>query len=45
MRAATTMQPMKLHVLSDLHLSMAGMDLVDTSADVVVLAGDIARPD
>src|SRR5262245_46386296 len=39
------MQPMKLHVLSDLHLSMAGMDVAATDADVVVLAGDIARPD
>jgi predicted phosphodiesterase len=36
---------MKLHVVSDLHLSLAGMDLPDTDADVVVLAGDIARPD
>ncbi|MCW5661476.1 MAG: metallophosphoesterase family protein [Burkholderiaceae bacterium] len=36
---------MKLHVLSDLHLSLAGMDVPDTGADVVVLAGDIARPD
>jgi predicted phosphodiesterase len=39
------MRPMKLHVMSDLHLSMAGMDVADTDADVVVLAGDIARPD
>jgi predicted phosphodiesterase len=36
---------MKLHVLSDLHLSLAGMDVPDTDADVLVLAGDIARPD
>lgn len=36
---------MKLHVLSDLHLSLAGMDVAATDADVVVLAGDIARPD
>jgi predicted phosphodiesterase len=36
---------MKLHVLSDLHLSLAGMAVPDTDADVVVLAGDIARPD
>ncbi|MDB5956162.1 metallophosphoesterase [Ramlibacter sp.] len=35
---------MKLHVLSDLHLSQAGFDPPDTDADVVVLAGDIARP-
>lgn len=36
---------MKLHVMSDLHLSMAGMEPVETDADVVILAGDIARPD
>jgi predicted phosphodiesterase len=42
---ARTMRAMKLHVLSDLHLSLAGMDVPDTDADVVVLAGDIARPD
>jgi len=35
---------MKLHVLSDLHLSLAGMDVPDTDADVLVLAGDIERP-
>jgi predicted phosphodiesterase len=35
---------MKLHVLSDLHLSLAGMQIAETDADVVVLAGDIARP-
>ena len=35
---------MKLHVVSDLHLSMAGFDLPETAADVIVLAGDIARP-
>lgn len=39
------MQRMKLHVMSDLHLSMAGMAVAATDADVVVLAGDIARPD
>ncbi|GAB3762756.1 metallophosphoesterase family protein [Ramlibacter monticola] len=33
-----------LHVVSDLHLSQAGMDLPATDADLVVLAGDIARP-
>ncbi len=36
---------MKLHVLSDLHLSRGGLDLPPTDADVVVLAGDIARPE
>jgi predicted phosphodiesterase len=39
------MRCMKLHVMSDLHLSLAGMDVPDTDADLVVLAGDIARPD
>jgi predicted phosphodiesterase len=32
-------------VLSDLHLSLAGMDVAQTDADLVILAGDIARPD
>jgi len=35
---------MKLHVLSDLHLSLAGMEVARTDADLVILAGDIARP-
>lgn len=35
---------MKLHILSDLHLGFQGMEKPDTDADVVVLAGDIARP-
>ena len=35
---------MKLHILPDLHLSVGGMDHPRTDADVVVLAGDIARP-
>jgi predicted phosphodiesterase len=35
---------MKLHVVSDLHLSVAGFDLPATTADWIVLAGDIARP-
>ena len=35
---------MKLNVLSDLHLSVHDMDRPDNDADVVVLAGDIARP-
>jgi predicted phosphodiesterase len=34
----------KLHVVSDLHLTVAGFELPETSADVIVLAGDIARP-
>jgi len=35
---------MKLQILSDLHLSRGGLEGVDTDADVVILAGDIARP-
>lgn len=35
---------MKLHILSDLHLGFQGMERPQTDADVVVLAGDIARP-
>lgn len=35
---------MKLHVLSDLHLSVGGLEPPRTDADVVILAGDIARP-
>ena len=36
---------MKLHILSDLHLGVQGMAQPATSADVVVLAGDISRPE
>lgn len=35
---------MKLHVLSDLHLSQAGFACPATDADAIILAGDIARP-
>ncbi|HYC45577.1 MAG TPA: metallophosphoesterase [Burkholderiales bacterium] len=35
---------MKLNILSDLHLSVAALDLPRNDADVVILAGDIARP-
>lgn len=35
---------MKLNVLSDLHLSLGALDVPDNAADVVILAGDIARP-
>ncbi|HUH60508.1 MAG TPA: metallophosphoesterase [Candidimonas sp.] len=34
----------RLNILSDLHLSQAGLPLPRTDAHVVVLAGDIARP-
>ncbi len=35
---------MKLNVLSDLHLSLGALPLPDNDADLVVLAGDLARP-
>ena len=35
---------MRLRILSDLHLSQGTLDLAPVDADVVVLAGDIARP-
>lgn len=35
---------MKLHILSDLHLGQGALALPPTDADLVVLAGDIARP-
>jgi len=34
----------KLHILSDLHLSRGALEIPRTDADVVILAGDIARP-
>ncbi|VTU24617.1 metallophosphoesterase [Variovorax sp. PBL-E5] len=35
---------MKLNILSDLHLSRGGLPHPKTDADLVILAGDIARP-
>jgi predicted phosphodiesterase len=35
---------MKLHILSDLHLSLGALAIPENEADVVILAGDIARP-
>ncbi|HJV62883.1 MAG TPA: metallophosphoesterase [Albitalea sp.] len=35
---------MRLHILSDLHLGFGAMERPAAEADVVVLAGDIARP-
>ena len=35
---------MKINVLSDLHLNHQGLAYPDNDADIVVLAGDIARP-
>ena len=32
---------MKLHILSDLHIEFAKIDLPETNADIVILAGDI----
>ena len=37
--------PVKLHILSDLHLGVQGMPLPQLKADLTVLAGDIARPE
>lgn len=36
--------PLRLNILSDLHLSRDGLPHPQTSADVVILAGDISRP-
>ena len=36
---------MKLQVMSDLHLTVAPFEPPPTEADLIVLAGDIARPD
>lgn len=36
---------MKINILSDLHLGFASMEPPCNDADVVILAGDIARPD
>lgn len=36
---------MKLNILSDLHLSMCPLDPPSNDADVVIIAGDVARPD
>jgi predicted phosphodiesterase len=35
---------MKLNVLSDLHLSLGALAIPGNDADVVILAGDVARP-
>lgn len=36
--------PIRLNILSDLHLSQQGLALPQTGADLTILAGDIARP-
>ncbi|HWZ73652.1 MAG TPA: metallophosphoesterase [Casimicrobiaceae bacterium] len=35
---------MKVNILSDLHLSLGTLEPPDNDADVVILAGDVARP-
>lgn len=35
---------MKLNILSDLHLSLGALAIPENKADVVILAGDVARP-
>ena len=35
---------MRLHILSDLHLSCGALEVPRNDADVVILAGDVARP-
>jgi len=35
---------MKLHIVSDLHLSACAWEPPETDADAVILAGDVARP-
>lgn len=37
-------KPLRLNILSDLHLSQGDLAIPQTRADVVVLAGDVARP-
>lgn len=40
----STHNAVRLNILSDLHLSSQGLPLPQTDADIVILAGDIARP-
>jgi predicted phosphodiesterase len=35
---------MKLHILSDLHLTVGPLEGAANEADAVILAGDVARP-
>ena len=35
---------MKLNIVSDLHLGLGALDPPDNDADIVILAGDLARP-
>lgn len=38
-------QTIRLQILSDLHLSMQGLEVPDVQADICILAGDVARPE
>jgi predicted phosphodiesterase len=38
------MSPVRLNILSDLHLSQGALKLPDNDADLVILAGDVGRP-
>lgn len=40
----STRKTVRLNILSDLHLSRQGLPIPQTDADIIVLAGDIARP-
>jgi len=42
--AATRLEPMKIALVSDVHLSVGALPFPDTAADVMVIAGDVARP-
>ena len=35
---------MIINIVSDVHLSLASLDIPETDADLVILAGDIGRP-
>lgn len=37
--------PLRLHILSDLHLGVQGMTPPTVDADLTILAGDVARPE
>jgi predicted phosphodiesterase len=38
------MSPVTLNILSDLHLSLGALQIPENDADLVILAGDVARP-
>ncbi|NYT62425.1 metallophosphoesterase [Alcaligenaceae bacterium] len=40
----STQKTVRLNILSDLHLSSQGLPIPQNNADIVILAGDIARP-